>query len=384
MIKRILIVVAHPDDESFFYGGRMLDNPSNDYSVIVVTDGQGDGNPEERQARLRHAAELFGVKILSVGSQKDIEEKRLNVRDIMTILKMYQRDFDEVWTHSPIGDYQRHKHHQDTAIACTLVFQDKVRYNHIGLLGKGDCYRLSHAVYKKKLEALHQCYPDETLSNETAFQFFSNERMTALQNIENAFLLYAWFAESGVEKIVQEDPRFLDIWQVKASNHENKKVDTCVKLLSNQFNIKEERGLILGDNTGIYSNKLINSGVVQKMDGIEPFEKYQETIEQYGIWYKSIQDLSDNRYGLLVFVEVAKWYSSEEIYFLIDISDPLYILWSEKNVTSEKIFSIYEPLRKYRIISKTEIGSEFEYDLHKYFLFKRSGISVFLFRKCTA
>ena len=123
-----------------------------DYSVIIVTDGQGDGKPDERQAHLQKASELFRFRILSFGSQKDIEGKRLDVTDIMTILKKYQPDYDEVWTHSPLGDYQSHPHHQDTAIACALIFEDKVRYNHIGLFGCGDEFSLTHEVYKKKME----------------------------------------------------------------------------------------------------------------------------------------------------------------------------------------------------------------------------------------
>ena len=380
-MKRILIVVAHPDDESFYYGGRMLNNPENDYSVIIVTDGQGDGKPDERQAHLQKASELFRFRILSFGSQKDIEGKRLDVTDIMTILKKYQPDYDEVWTHSPLGDYQSHPHHQDTAIACALIFEDKVRYNHIGLFGCGDEFSLTHEVYKKKMETLYECYSYETSANEIACQYYISERMTSLPNIDSIFLLYAWFAENDVEKIVQEDSRFLDIWQLKTSKYENTKVDITINMLSEINNFNGKRGVVVGDVSGLYSDKLIKSGILERLDGIEVFKKYQQTIERYGSWHRNIDDVEDTQYNLLLLIEVINQYSNKQLENLIVNSCPSFILWIEQEMTSEENFSVYEALGKYKLITKININSEFEYDLHKYFLFRRLGVTVFLFKK---
>ncbi len=379
-MQRILIVVAHPDDESFYYGGRMLNNPENDYSVIVVTDGQGDGKPDERQNHLLQASELFGFRILSFGSQKDIEDKRLDVTEIMSVLKKYQLDYDEVWTHSPLGDYQSHPHHQDTAIACALIFEDKVRYNHIGTFEYSDKFSLTHEVYKKKMETLYKCYSYETSANEIACQYYISERMTSLPNIESLFLLYAWFSENDVEKIVQEDSRFLDIWQLKTSKHENKKADISINLFLENNYINFKRGLVLGDVSGLYSDKLIKSGIVEKLDGVEVFKKYQQSIERYGFWHRNIDDVGDTQYNLLLLIEVMNRYSNKQLETLIVNSHPSFILWIEQGITSEANLSVYEALGKYKLISKRNINSEFEYDLYKYFLFKRPRVTLFLFK----
>jgi len=73
-------------------------------------------------------------------------------------------------------------------------------------------------------------------------------------------------------------------------------------------------------------------------------------------------------------------YSNKQLETLIVNSHPSFILWIEQGITSEANLSVYEALGKYKLISKRNINSEFEYDLYKYFLFKRPRVTLFLFK----
>jgi len=47
-----LLVVAHPDDETIFFGGTMYSLKKRGWKVIVVTDGNADGMGSTRRNQL--------------------------------------------------------------------------------------------------------------------------------------------------------------------------------------------------------------------------------------------------------------------------------------------------------------------------------------------
>jgi len=59
----VLVLAPHPDDEVFGCGGAIvqLRNAGTDVRVVVLTDGEAQGDPEVRRAEARHAAEILGL-----------------------------------------------------------------------------------------------------------------------------------------------------------------------------------------------------------------------------------------------------------------------------------------------------------------------------------
>lgn len=76
--KRMLVILAHPDDESFAIGGTLAKYAHQDVEVILLCATRGEAgipglSPEEtgaiREAELRQAAQHLGVEVYFLGYQ---------------------------------------------------------------------------------------------------------------------------------------------------------------------------------------------------------------------------------------------------------------------------------------------------------------------------
>jgi LmbE family N-acetylglucosaminyl deacetylase len=303
--ERILIVVAHPDDESFFFGGRMLHRPDRMYEVIVVTDGSANDARQLRLSRLYHAARLFRFTVLSFGSQPDTAGHRLDIVSLKRLLSDIPSDqYTEIWTHSPLGDYHAHIHHQDTALACALVFGDRVRYNALGFLKGGDGYRLAGEHHQRKVELLHLCYPTETAELEGDFLMFVGEEMFAISDLEEVVQIYAWQAGAAAADIVAHDDRILDMWRHKHSNHEAAVVNGCIEALGAR-EVTFARALVLGDSLGLLCESLLSSKIVYEIDAFEPFFKYHQGLVHRGVTSVMFDHLDRYDYDIIIFFEIS-------------------------------------------------------------------------------
>jgi LmbE family N-acetylglucosaminyl deacetylase len=303
--SRILVVVAHPDDESFFFGGRMLERPDRAYDVVVVTDGGASDPPEMRRMRLSSAAGLFGFTVLSFGSQRDDDEHRLDVTALVGLLSgLPGEHYAEVWTHSPIGDYQANLHHQDTAVACALVFGDRVRYNALGFLNRGDGYRLTADHHREKVERLCQCYPAETSALEGDFLMFVGEELLVIGDLEEVVQIYAWQAGASAAAIVEHDARILDVWRRRQSSHEAAILKGSVDALVAR-GVVFTRALVIGDSLGLFCELLRSSGTARKTDAIEPHVKYHAELVRRGTTPVMPDGLDPKTYDAIVLFEVS-------------------------------------------------------------------------------
>ncbi|MBD3241309.1 MAG: PIG-L family deacetylase [Chitinivibrionales bacterium] len=112
---RALVVVAHPDDETLWAGGALLDTPRCDWHIAALCRA----SDPDRAPRFRRAVEQLGAR----GSIGDLDDSPgqnpLPVATIeQTILSMLPEErFDRILTHSPNGEYTRHRRHEQTAWA---------------------------------------------------------------------------------------------------------------------------------------------------------------------------------------------------------------------------------------------------------------------------
>jgi len=109
--RKVGVIVAHPDDETLWAGGSIIMHPDWHCSIYTLCRGS-----DLNRSRNFHNA----IKYLKAnGKMADLndgpEQKPLSDNDINnTIIKLINKvRFDLVITHSPWGEYTRHRRHEE-------------------------------------------------------------------------------------------------------------------------------------------------------------------------------------------------------------------------------------------------------------------------------
>lgn len=119
---RVAIIVAHPNDETLWAGGLLLNHP--EWSPFVLTlcrGGDSDRVPRFVQA-LDRLDSMGAMGNLDDGAdQYPLSTKR--VQDtIMSLLPRW--DFDLLLTHAPQGEYTWHRRHGEVSRAVRELWQE--------------------------------------------------------------------------------------------------------------------------------------------------------------------------------------------------------------------------------------------------------------------
>lgn len=122
--KKIAVIVAHPDDETLWAGGMILINPQCDWTIICLCRG----NDPDRAPKFSQALAIYGA----TGAMGDVddgpEQKTIPQRDveaaIQSLLPLFH--YDLIVTHSPAGEYTRHKRHEETGRAVFNLWEKNI------------------------------------------------------------------------------------------------------------------------------------------------------------------------------------------------------------------------------------------------------------------
>lgn len=158
-----LVCVAHPDDETIFFGGLILNRASarethsHPWIVICMTS---DGNAD-RQRQFDAACRELGVSETQWWGFADRYEQRLPVDELVARLKTLPPP-REIFTHGIVGEYG-HPHHQDVSYAVHQAFAGhpkiySVAYNAFPEIE----VRLSEEDFATKARILTETYGSET------------------------------------------------------------------------------------------------------------------------------------------------------------------------------------------------------------------------------
>jgi LmbE family N-acetylglucosaminyl deacetylase len=120
-LKEVAVIVAHPDDETLWAGGTILGQATWRCTIVTLCRA----SDTDRAPRFFRAVKALGAE----GKMGDLddgpEQVPLAEHEVAgTILDLLAgKHFDIVLSHSPLGEYTRHRRHEEVGKAVITLWQ---------------------------------------------------------------------------------------------------------------------------------------------------------------------------------------------------------------------------------------------------------------------
>lgn len=188
-----ILICAHPDDETLFFGGLIQKERNSPWIVVCATDGNADGMGFKRKKDFEAACKKLGAKKTLMLGFSDVYTQRL---DISALHKCFAElpAAKAIYTHGPVGEYG-HPHHQDVSWAVHSYYQ-----GHKNIWGTAyNCYPdktiiLSSQHYLKKSFILSSIYGSETQRFQNILPCTSAEGFCQFQ-LKEVEALYNYYSQ---------------------------------------------------------------------------------------------------------------------------------------------------------------------------------------------
>lgn len=139
--KKIAVIVAHPDDETLWAGGTLMNHPEWEPFILCLCRRYDP----DRAPKFKKTLEQLNAK----GIMADLDDGPLqtpqNLQYISDlILKLLPSNtYDIILTHSPTGEYTRHLRHEETGTAViNLWLADKLKCDELLIFAYEDGNRM--------------------------------------------------------------------------------------------------------------------------------------------------------------------------------------------------------------------------------------------------
>jgi len=169
--KKVLVIVAHPDDETIWTGGMLLANRSGWKTTIISLCRKKD---KDRAPRFKKACKIYSAKcfMLNLDDSEKGYYKKIKTDDIIKRIKKFiDGKYDYVFTHGKNGEYGHIRHKEIHKAVAEMLKNEELRCKKIfffAYLRKGKfCgadknadkfIKLSNLIFKRKKCLIQEIY----------------------------------------------------------------------------------------------------------------------------------------------------------------------------------------------------------------------------------
>ena len=301
---RVLVVCAHPDDETLWFSSVLARYRAD---VICVTCGWDDETRRRRQAEIEQAAAAQDVANLHILGYPDDPRRRSGRRlDIARLVADLQRfpasSYDAVFTHGPYGEVNQHPHHQDVSFAVHHVFDNvlSVAWNQYPSL----VHELTPDEYQLKQHVIGTVYWREYGKLATTYEIASHERFARLSRA--AVDIFYWGIANFGDHHQYLGSRYEDVWGFGTSPYETERHKLIARLAET---VRPRRILEVGAAEGHLTRHLVQ---VAPVDCIETAPVYAARLAEHG--FTVVAEPDTHTYDLIVLAAVLEYMPNAESY----------------------------------------------------------------------
>ena len=208
--KNILVIIAHPDDETLWCGGTLLMHPGHDWFIACLCRK----NDRDRGPKFKKALAIYKAKgrmgDLDDGTGKKPLDKNVVRKAVLRLVP--KQHFDLVLTHSPDGEYTRNIRHEEIGrTVIELWSEQKISMGELWTFAYEDGFEkyypqaiksasihqtLPKNIWQEKYRLITEVYGFE----ETSFEARTTPKNEAFWKFEKRVDAQKWLEHEGIQE----------------------------------------------------------------------------------------------------------------------------------------------------------------------------------------